>query len=210
MFHFCYHTIIKTKKTGRLRHYFGKHSTENIDDGYVGSGTIISKILNRKIRDNYEIVKCNSKFFESAEDAFEFEILLISEGREKYGKENVLNIKNGGGGTLPHSLYKSRKPVSKETRERMSESQKGRKHSKETKKLLSEKSKTLRHSDETKKRLSEMRTGEGSPIFKGWYKTPNGVFPSSRLAATANNVSQFYIISHCKKEDLGYEFIPKD
>ncbi|HBZ8158469.1 TPA: hypothetical protein MM329_000682 [Escherichia coli] len=166
MFHFVYHTIIKTIKTGQIRHYIGKHSTENINDGYVGSGKIIKRIL--KVEEShperYEITRTISKILDTEEQAFELEELAIDDARDKFG-DSCINICSGGKGgwkNVKHSpetieILRNRssgknngmydKHHSKESKMKMSENNSrswlGRKHSPETIALI--KSKAGRH-----------------------------------------------------------------
>lgn len=117
MHHIVYHTVIRTIKTGKIRHYIGKHSTKNLNDGYVGSGKRISRIvrIEKEISNTYSLTKTHTEF-ETEDLAFEFEELAISEAKDKYGK-SCINIAVGGRGGW-----------------------RGVKHTSETRKLLSEKS----------------------------------------------------------------------
>jgi hypothetical protein len=178
MYHFCYHTVIVSKGSGKIRHYFGKHSTKNLNDEYVGSGRIIRDIL--KSKKEFEITCTRSEFFETAKEAYEFEELLISEGREKYG-DSVININGGGkGGQL------------------------GLKHSTETKAKISKSRKGQKFSEEAKAKMS----GENHNKFKGWYITPAGKYESSRDAAIPNNCTYRTIQNRCKSNMEGYSFMP--
>lgn len=96
MYHFVYLSIIETIKTGRVLYYVGKHSTNNLDDGYLGSGRVITKLLRSENKNpgKYKFTQIRSKFFESSDDAYLFEMLAISEAREKFG-DKLINISEG-------------------------------------------------------------------------------------------------------------------
>lgn len=92
-FHYVYHTTIKSNRSGKIYHYVGKRTTTNLDDGYVGSGKVI-KMMKRKNKESetpiYEFEVVRSKLFDTAEEAFECEILLVEAAREKWGVVYVL------------------------------------------------------------------------------------------------------------------------
>ena len=86
--HTCYHTVIES--SGGTRHYFGKHSTFDINDGYIGSGNYIA--ISKKL--GYPAKVIDRAIFESEELAYEFEALLVSEGKSKF--KTCVNMKPGG------------------------------------------------------------------------------------------------------------------
>lgn len=88
MFHFLY----KTTNLINNKIYYGAHSTENIDDGYLGSGSLLRKALRKYGKENFkrEILK----FFENKEQLYLAEEELISKA---LSEENALyNLKPGG------------------------------------------------------------------------------------------------------------------
>jgi len=89
-FHFTY----KTTNLINNRYYLGMHSTNRIDDGYLGSGKRLYYELNKYGRDNFkfEILKQ----FDSREELVQAEINLITEQDLK--NPNCLNLKQGGSG----------------------------------------------------------------------------------------------------------------
>lgn len=132
-FHYVYHTTIKSNRSGKIYHYVGKRTTTNLDDGYVGSGKVI-KMMKRKNKESetqiYEFEVVRSKLFDTAEEAFECEILLVEAAREKWGRGVCLNIAPGGVGGFDggehHPFYgKHHKP---ESRAKMSASRMGEKN----------------------------------------------------------------------------------
>ncbi|WP_443023325.1 NUMOD3 domain-containing DNA-binding protein [Shigella flexneri] len=132
-FHYVYHTTIKSNRSGKIYHYVGKRTTTNLDDGYVGSGKVI-KMMKRKNKESetpiYEFEVVRSILFDTAEEAFECEILLVEAAREKWGRGVCLNIAPGGVGGFDggenHPFY-GRKHTP-ESRAKMSASRMGEKN----------------------------------------------------------------------------------
>lgn len=89
-FHFTY----KTTNLINNRYYLGMHSTNRIDDGYLGSGKRLYYELNKYGRNSFkfEILKR----FDSREELIQAEINLITEQDLK--NPNCLNCKPGGSG----------------------------------------------------------------------------------------------------------------
>ena len=81
MKHFTYKT---THKNGK--YYIGRHSTENIDDGYIGSGIWVSEI-----KDKTSLTREIIEFTESFDQLIELENQYLS---EHYGKPNCMNMSN--------------------------------------------------------------------------------------------------------------------
>ncbi len=94
------HYVYEIKNIIDDKIYVGKHSTENIDDGYMGSG----KLLNRAIRkygiENFR--KTIIKHFKTAEEAFEFEKQLVNE--EFIKDARTYNLAMGGKGGNIHPV----------------------------------------------------------------------------------------------------------
>lgn len=89
-----YHFIYKTTNTINNKIYVGKHSTENIDDGYLGSGKILKDAISKYGKENFtrEIVE----YFDSPEDVFlkEHEIVNL----DFINRCDTYNLKCGGDG----------------------------------------------------------------------------------------------------------------
>lgn len=80
--------------------YVGKHSTENLDDGYMGSGKLVTKAIAKHGLENFR--KHIIKEFDTSEEAFEFEKSIVTE--EFVADRNTYNLKIGGvgGGDWSH------------------------------------------------------------------------------------------------------------
>lgn len=89
-YHFVYITtnIINNKK------YIGVHNTNDINDGYIGSGKILQKAVEKYGKENFvrEIIK----FFDTKEEAFDFESFLVNE--QIVNDEQYYNLVHGGKG----------------------------------------------------------------------------------------------------------------
>lgn len=96
-----YYTIYRTTNTINNKIYIGKHQTEDLEDGYLGSGKILKRAINLY-----------------GEDKFESEILYIFESKIEMDKmeaeivdaefvkrEDTYNIKLGGEGGFDHINY---------------------------------------------------------------------------------------------------------
>lgn len=91
-----YHFTYKTTNLINNRYYLGMHSTNRLDDGYIGSGKRLYYELNKYGRKNFkfEILKQ----FNSREQLVEAETSLISE--EVLKDPNCLNMVVGSGGNV--------------------------------------------------------------------------------------------------------------
>lgn len=87
------HLIYKTTNLINGKFYYGAHSTLNIHDAYLGSGTLIKNAIKKYGRNNF--VKEIVGLFDSREDMFEFEELLITVVKDN---KHCYNISNGGMG----------------------------------------------------------------------------------------------------------------
>ena len=83
------------------KYYLGVHSTSNLDDGYLGSGTIITEAFSKYGKENFtrEILQ----FYSSSEEAYKAETELITE--EDLRNPNCYNITTGGRGGSCNSVH---------------------------------------------------------------------------------------------------------
>ena len=154
---------IKNKINGKI--YIGKHQTENLDDGYFGSGIALREALKKYGKDNF--LKEILFVFDSEEEMNAKERELITEDFVK--RKDTYNLGVGGEGG-PHFKGKSHSKesiakrtesrkglvLSEEARQKISESNRRRIISDETRKKLAEKARLRKQTDETKKKLSEI------------------------------------------------------
>lgn len=87
------HFIYKTTNKINGKYYFGAHSTNKIDDKYLGSGKLLEKAIKKYGKDNFsrEII-C---FCENVDDLYAIEKEIISEHLDN---ELCYNINSGGKG----------------------------------------------------------------------------------------------------------------
>lgn len=90
MYHYVY--CIENLLNGKV--YVGKHSTHHLDDGYMGSGILLTRAIKK-----YNIVNFQKhilKMCESSEEAFNLERQLVDE--QFVNDENTYNLVVGGDG----------------------------------------------------------------------------------------------------------------
>lgn len=89
-----YHFTYKTTNLINGRYYLGMHSTNKLNDGYVGSGKRLYYELSKYGKENFkfEILE----HFNSREELVQAEVALITE--EDLKNSNCLNCKPGGTG----------------------------------------------------------------------------------------------------------------
>ena len=80
--------------------YYGVHSTDNLDDGYMGSGTRLGYAIRKYGIENFkkEIIK----FFDTYNEAYEYEAEIVTEELTK--NSNCYNIQQGGKGFHTNGL----------------------------------------------------------------------------------------------------------
>ena len=144
-YHYVY--IIMNKINHKF--YIGKHSTNKLDDGYMGSGTVINNAIQKYGIENFsKRILC---FCDSAEDAYKVEEFLVTDNLIK--RDDCYNMMVGGlgGPTLSgieNGMY-------------------GKTHTLEARKKISEArigkpswNKGKHFSEETRKKMSESRKGK--------------------------------------------------
>ena len=173
MFHIGYVTtnLVNGKK------YLGIHSTENLDDGYIGSGKVLwEHAIPKHGIQNFHFEILHSA--DSREELLEWEKKSITP--EMVKSSDFYNLMGGGegGATMTgrkrpesfkklismkmkgnrHSegVWKGRKH-SEESKKKISESRKGRPLPEKTRLKMSETRKGMTHSEETKKKMRDSR-----------------------------------------------------
>ena len=87
-----YHYFYKITNLINNHFYYGIHSTDNLEDGYMGSGTRLHKAYEKYGIENFE--KEILKFFDSREECAEYEMEMVTE--ELVHDYNCYNISCGG------------------------------------------------------------------------------------------------------------------
>ena len=99
-----YHFIYKTTNKLSGRYYIGMHSTNNLDDGYMGSGNRLRLAIRKHGKQNFirEIIE----FCSSREELRKREAEIIT--LEEIAKEECMNLTVGGEGGLATSELTSK------------------------------------------------------------------------------------------------------
>jgi hypothetical protein len=102
MNHFVYKTTTPTGK-----YYIGVHSTANMEDGYLGSGTLIKRSINKYGEEAHtrEILRT----FDTPLEAYQYEAEIVTEGILE--DPLSLNLKPGGRGGWGTSEDQSRRGI---------------------------------------------------------------------------------------------------
>ena len=88
-----YNYVYKIEKIDTKQYYYGVHITSNLDDNYKGSGYLINKLYKiYNIENNFK--KYIIKFFNTKEEAFEYEAKIVNEFTLK--DDLCLNLIIGG------------------------------------------------------------------------------------------------------------------
>lgn len=175
-----YNFVYKTTNIINGKIYIGVHSTDKLDDGYLGSGYAIKDAIKKYGKENFyrEIIK----FFNTRSEAFDYEKQLVDESFIKLNDNYNLDL--GGTGCNMIKI----KPFSEETLQKLREMNTGeknhfygKKHTDEARRKIKEArarqvfsketlekrgkkisiaKKGKKHSDETKMKLSEAGKGK--------------------------------------------------
>ena len=89
-----YHFIYKTTCKVTENYYYGMHSTDNLDDGYLGSGTRISRSIKKYGPENHSIEKL--EFLPNRKKLKEREAEIVNE--DLINDPLCMNLQTGGGG----------------------------------------------------------------------------------------------------------------
>lgn len=193
-----YHYVYKVTNLINQKIYIGKHSTQNLDDDYMGSGKLLQQVCKKYRKENFK--KEILKFFNSSHEAFKYERKIVND--EFVLREDTYNIHTGGGGGVlgmvsvknknetttsvscsdPRYISGELKHISEgskqseETKNKISLAQKGKKHSKETKKKQSISQKEKKNSQygtiwiTNLDKTEDRKIKKDLPIPKGWQK----------------------------------------
>jgi group I intron endonuclease len=146
---FKYYFIYLTKNILNGKEYIGCHSTNNLNDGYLGSGIALKKSIEKYGRENFIngiIEFCN-------EDSLKDKEIFWIDKRKSYNKG--YNLTKGGESKLGFK-------TSKETIEKIRLGNKGKKISDETKRKMSISHKGISLSGESISKIIKTRRKKGS------------------------------------------------
>jgi len=152
-----YHFIYITTNTLNGRYYIGVHSTDNLDDGYKGSGKLLKQAFKKYGKKNFTTKPI--QFYTSKTLAEQWEEYIVDETFIQF--EDNYNLTTGGG-----LIYHT-----KEIKAKISAYASGRIFSSEARKNMGASRIGLKHSEETKKKMSEANKGKIiSPEQRQYYK----------------------------------------
>lgn len=170
-----YNYVYKIKNNLNSKIYVGKHSTDNLNDGYMGSGKLIKLAYNKYGIENF--TKQILQFAETEDELNDLEMFYI---KDLDARTKGYNLTDGGEGAIGYKMSDEAKqkisnfqkqqycpwkhnPRSEEHKQKISESLKGEKnpffgkhHSEETKQKL----RGRKFSEEHKQKLRESRLGK--------------------------------------------------
>ena len=87
-----YHYFYKITNNVNGKYYYGVHNTDNLEDGYMGSGKLLHIAYKKYGIENFK--KEILKFFDTMDEAFEYEHEIVNE--EAVNNSQCYNIQKGG------------------------------------------------------------------------------------------------------------------
>lgn len=162
------------------KYYYGVHSTDDLDDGYFGSGKRLKLAIKKHGAENF--VKEIIKFFDSADDMYAYERSVVDMGKVR--DRQCYNMAIGGEGGNRFVDYTEDEMVelrerksksmrgkntwmkgttqSKESNQKRSKTLMGHSVSEETRKKISNANKGKHHSEDARKKISESMRGKNT------------------------------------------------
>ena len=163
-----YYTIYKITNLLDGKFYIGKHKTKNLDDGYMGSGILIRRAIEKHGVENFKKEVLHVFQTEAEMNEAEKRLVILN--------ENSYNLCEGGHGSwsllnrtgIKHTDATKQKmreaklgiPRPDEVKQKMSQSRKGWRPSEDTLKNMSNGQRGRKHSDETKQKMAESHKGK--------------------------------------------------
>jgi hypothetical protein len=95
-----YYYIYKITNLVNNKIYIGVHRTTNLDDGYMGSGSMIKSAIAKHGIENFE--KTIIKFFENPKDMYLAEAEIVTD--DFLSRDDVYNLRRGGHGGFDHII----------------------------------------------------------------------------------------------------------
>jgi group I intron endonuclease len=143
------HIIYKTTNKHSGKYYIGVHSTNNINDSYLGSGEALKNAIKKYGRESF--TKEILHICETREEAFIIEKQLVD-------PSDLMSYNLIAGGTTGGTFGKVRS-ISEETKRKISETLKGYVQSEESILKRAESNRGQKRSEETKQHMSDIQLG---------------------------------------------------
>lgn len=168
-----FYTIYKVTNKVNGKIYIGAHETKDLDDGYMGSGKVIKKALNKYGVENFE--KEILELFDDSEKMYKMESKLVTtDFIEKDDNYNIVEGGRGGWGHINNNLTLEHRAFLRKTAKKTFEQfNEDRKNNPELDALYREKCgkhfKGKKHTAETKRKIgavtSKAQKGEGNSVY---------------------------------------------
>ena len=217
-----YHMVYETSNTVNDITYIGVHSTNDLEDSYLGSGLLLLKAIKKYGKDKF--TRKIIKLFDNRQAAYDYEESIVTEDMIKsrvyynravggcggyIGEEAIERMRETKRGSIPWNKGKTG-IYTQETLDSMSAKLRGRKVSNsKLKGLTKDKCKRLRDSAAALKESGKV-AGVNNGCFKHYYITPKGEFDSADRASRANGICDITLRSRCKNKKDGYDIRPVD
>jgi len=202
-----HYIVYKIKNLANDKIYIGVHQTEDLNDGYMGSGTILQKAIEKYGKEKFKkeiLFELNSE-----DEMFLKEAELVNE--KFVQRKDTYNLMTGGLGGRSVSL-ESRMKMSK-VRSGENNYKWGKHLSEETKKKISENHADCsgennsfygkHHTEETKKKISESKsgkcTGKNNPMYGKNHTEETKIKMSENHVDVSGKNNPMYGKNHTKK-----------
>jgi hypothetical protein len=151
-----YHFIYKTTNNLNKRYYYGMHSTDNLDDGYLGSGTYLRRAIKKYGKENFTIEIL--QFCKSREELKSLESKIVT--LQEVANVECMNLRVGGSGPIRNYGY----VMTTEIREKISKNHAkywlGKTRDDGFRQKMSEVNIGKKLSDKTKQKISKALSGK--------------------------------------------------
>ncbi len=173
------HIVYITTNLVNGKQYVGDHSSDNLKDGYLGSGTAIKRAIKKFGKKNFNREILES--FDTKEEAFKAQEKYILKFQTLSPIGYNISPKGGMRNNGSHSektiqqISKTQKNMPMQRRRQMSKSHTG-----------------LRHSEETKEKQSKSHKGEKNPMFgKPAWDAINKITKTCEYCGIETNVGNY-------------------
>lgn len=160
-----YNYVYKITNLINGKFYYGIHSTDNLNDGYFGSGKLLRKSIKKYGKENF--IKENIVYYTTRREASDYEKRIVT--IDMVQSDMCYNLVTGGDiydSTIGYKHAQSTKDIISRKNKGKQGSFLGKRHKESSKKLMSEASKRQTKvkgricSDDTKNKISQANKGK--------------------------------------------------